>query len=379
VPLTYWLWRDKSGNIVASKHPDSDNGKNGPRLWEKSPTPNLIRYVPSGTYFLRGRFGGEPLRESLETDNYRAAKARLANRMVELRSRTIGRHGPATLHAALAVVLDAVQKDPTTKQRSKDIYARAISRMLPGGRVEIGNYRLSEIDNKIVRDWWHRTSATFAPPIANQILMFMQRAIQLGEKKGLVRGDPMEGIRRMQLKRTRLRVLTPDQFRQLVASIRSMGRMDSEESANFVAFAAFSGMRPSEIIHLEWGDIGPDEITVRGGPTGTKNRHERPVPIIPPMRELLQAMKRRGPRDRVFRIESPRKSLAAACQRLQLPRVNVYGLRHLFASTCVAAGVDIPVLAKWLGHRDGGSLAMRTYVHSSDEHSQRSAEKVTFK
>ena len=42
------------------------------------------------------------------------------------------------------------------------------------------------------------------------------------------------------------------------------------------------------------------------------------------------------------------------------------------------AGIDIPTVAKWLGHRDGGALAMKVYGHLRDEHSKEAARKLTF-
>jgi len=53
-------------------------------------------------------------------------------------------------------------------------------------------------------------------------------------------------------------------------------------------------------------------------------------------------------------------------------------LRHLFATRCIESAVDIPTVSRWLGHKDGGALAMRTYGHLRDEHSQAMAAKVSF-
>jgi len=35
-------------------------------------------------------------------------------------------------------------------------------------------------------------------------------------------------------------------------------------------------------------------------------------------------------------------------------------LRHLFATRCIESGVDIPTVSRWLGHKDGGALAMKS-------------------
>ena len=50
-------------------------------------------------------------------------------------------------------------------------------------------------------------------------------------------------------------------------------------------------------------------------------------------------------------------------------RVGHHDLRHLFATICIESGVDIPTVSRWLGHQDGGALAMKTYGHLRDEHS----------
>ena len=53
-----------------------------------------------------------------------------------------------------------------------------------------------------------------------------------------------------------------------------------------------------------------------------------------------------------------------------------HDLRHYFATKAVQAGVDMPTIAKWLGHADGGALAMRVYSNVMDEHIINSANKL---
>ena len=45
---------------------------------------------------------------------------------------------------------------------------------------------------------------------------------------------------------------------------------------------------------------------------------------------------------------------------------------------CIESGVDIPTVSRWLGHKDGGALAMRVSGHLRNEHSQQMAQKVRF-
>jgi len=45
-------------------------------------------------------------------------------------------------------------------------------------------------------------------------------------------------------------------------------------------------------------------------------------------------------------------------------RVNgCHAMRHAYASTLIARGIDVRTVAEYLGHSDGGSLVLRTYSH----------------
>jgi len=70
--------------------------------------------------------------------------------------------------------------------------------------------------------------------------------------------------------------------------------------------------------------------------------------------------------------------MARACQEIGISRITHHDLRHLFATRCIESGVDIVTVSRWLGHKDGGALAMKTYGHLRNEHSQAMAQKVKF-
>jgi integrase len=53
-------------------------------------------------------------------------------------------------------------------------------------------------------------------------------------------------------------------------------------------------------------------------------------------------------------------------------------LRQLFATRCIESGVDIPTVSRWLGHKDGGALAMKVYGHLRNQHSASMAKLVNF-
>ncbi|HZL14026.1 MAG TPA: tyrosine-type recombinase/integrase [Verrucomicrobiae bacterium] len=58
---------------------------------------------------------------------------------------------------------------------------------------------------------------------------------------------------------------------------------------------------------------------------------------------------------------------ANACRKLSVPHISHHDLRHLFATTCIESGVDIPTVSRWLGHQDGGALRHQSvrFTHPS--------------
>ena len=148
---------------------------------------------------------------------------------------------------------------------------------------------------------------------------------------------------------------------------------------------AFTGWRKGEAGQITWLDVDFEagEIVVRGDPeTATKNWTVRRVPLIPDARALFERMRAERHAERldakVFRVGECQKALDRACKKVGADRFTHHDLRHLFATRCIESGVDIPTVSRWLGHKDGGALAMKTYGHLRREHSVAQAQKVTF-
>jgi integrase len=92
----------------------------------------------------------------------------------------------------------------------------------------------------------------------------------------------------------------------------------------------------------------------------------------------LKTQKNPQPSDQIIPIKSARKCLQTACKKLELPQFTHHDFRHFFATTCIESGVDIPTVSRWLGHKDGGALAMKRYGHLRQEHSFAMIKRVSF-
>ena len=155
-----------------------------------------------------------------------------------------------------------------------------------------------------------------------------------------------------------------------------------------VQFLAFGGFRITEAKYITWADCDfvRGKITVRGEPeTGLKGRRSgesREVPMIPDMRQLLERMKSERTDEpktaAVMRVRECQRAMDRAAKVVGIARLTHHDLRHLFATRCIESGVDIPTVSRWLGHRDGGALAMKVYGHLRDQHSAAMANLVRF-
>jgi integrase len=144
-------------------------------------------------------------------------------------------------------------------------------------------------------------------------------------------------------------------------------------------FLLYSGARIDSANNLRWQDI--DWENNRLSFTKTK-KDPYIIPLFDGLRTLLERVRQARPGEPgdtlVFRTRRLSSVLRAACKSCNLAHMSHHTLRHVFATRCIESGVDIPTVSRWLGHKDGGALAMRVYGHLCDEHSQAQAKRVQF-
>ena len=103
------------------------------------------------------------------------------------------------------------------------------------------------------------------------------------------------------------------------------------------------------------------------------------IPIFPQLLPFLQRLQAKGQLQQgqnIFKIRDPKKSLAAACKRLNFPHFSPRSLRRCFVTRSIEVGIDFKTIASWQGHRDGGVLIAKTYSHLRSEHSDAMAQRL---
>jgi integrase len=215
----------------------------------------------------------------------------------------------------------------------------------------------------------------------NKCVDALRAILELAREEGAASENPARALKKAPLRRKRLELPSIDEFHAIVKSVAGAGARQSRDCADMVRLLAFSGARLREATALRWRDV--DRVRGRLTIAGTKSESsDRMIPIFPPLAGLLEEIRRRRPRDgprvRILRIRECKGALRSACRAVGVKRLTHHDLRHLFATCCIESGVDIPTVSRWLGHADGGNLAMRTYGHLRQEHSMAQAAKVRF-
>jgi integrase len=350
--------------------------------------PHLLQYLSSGQYFGRTKVNGKVIRRSLETDVWTTAKLRLSDFLGEQR-KDRGTGYAATFTEALEVYRRELASDTKAKPGTKRFREWCCQSVLAGW-PELSTLALQQISPAACREWAARIQPKHSAQYFNHLVGTLRLILRAGIGEQVRRGgarieNPAEAIARVRVGGKQLELPEADQFKALVQEVRQHSGGWGRKAGDLIEFLAYSGMRiKSEAVHVTWQDVDRtrNEIVVRGDPTtGTKNSEVRRVPIIEDMDALLRRMEadRDGAGEGVI-LECGRcyEALERACAKLGIQRLSHHDLRHLFATRCIESGVDIPTVARWLGHKDGGALAMKTYGHLRNEHSQAMAKKVKF-
>lgn len=342
---------------------------------------NLVKHS-GGKIYLRAKVNGKVIRVSLATTDLRIAKIKRDERLGKIRNAavkqaTAGAAKVRTLADGLAVLRERITHQPHLQAPTLVFYKDMLNVL--DLTLPVGGHARSWTANEAAK-WWTVIAGRFHAQRANNVLGVVKRLGKLLVELAVRPDDPTEALKRITIPDTEILIPSREQIERIVASIRGMRKAKSEAAANMVEFLAFSGCRISQARVITWEHVEPEWLVFQSGVKGTKGAATRRLPINPPLRLLLDRMRantaKGQPTGKLFTVRLPKWSLDNACVRLEIPHIRIHDLRHFFGSYAIEAGVDIPTVAKWLGHKDGGKLLLKTYSHIRDAHSLTSAAKL---
>jgi integrase len=357
------------------------------KTWERTRLQNLVRHK-SGRYYARAFAGGKELWKSLKTSHFSVAQARLAEFLKEHRQRVSNGNGEVsakmTFREAAVIHLRNLNDNLRIKPRTRHYWQQRLAALMKSWR-RLNETEVRKITPTDCKKWATAYAKTASPTNYNNTVALLRHILNVAIEAGVIYANPATALKRTAIRAKEVALPSTEKFNALIAEMQAGHSRYSRNCADFALGLAVTGMRKSEANALEWRDIDFEagEVVVRGdGETGTKNWELRRVPLIPDARALFDRMRaeRLGERldAKVFLVGECQKALDRACKKVGTERITHHDLRHLFATRCIESGVDIPTVSRWLGHKDGGALAMKTYGHLRREHSIAQAKRVTF-
>lgn len=382
-----------TGRVKASPAQKTAETAESQSDWVKTPVANLVRYKPSGIYFARVRIRGKLFRQTLKTNAISVAKLRLADfvkdKRAELGNDTAIMTGKMTVDDALAVFRQRLDAQQDISEGAK-VYRRKCIEALLKSWPELEQLSVGKVTKDACLQWAAKFSAGYSASVYNNTVGTLRMILEIAVERGARANNPANAIGKRRIVQRELQLPEPGEFENFVTSIENAGGGCSHECADLVRFLAFGGFRKTEASFIEWTDCDFDRSQIRipgmkDGRRITKNGKSRSVPMISDMRNLLARLKAERaesgevkPNEPVMNVHECQKAMDRAAKEIGMKRITHHDLRHMFATRCIEAGVDIPTVSRWLGHLDGGALAMKVYGHLRDGHSTDMAKRVTF-
>lgn len=343
---------------------------------------NLYRLGANGMYYGLLKRGNKQFRRSLKTKDRKLAERKLAEFRAQVGNLKITEEARLSFDEVAKRWVATTQhslKPSSVKRRETCI--KNLKPFFAG--LSIRNIQAGHCEAWVTKRGPKLSARTFIHELDTMRLVF-DYAVRLG----LMLSNPAAGIKRPKVVQEQIIVPTREQFPKLIAAMRlSDGRphiqAKAKHGADLVELLAYSGCRIHEAISLRWADVDFEKgcLTVTGGERGTKNHEQRTIPMTDALRALLLRLREARepePTDLIAQVNDTKNGLKAACRRLGFHSFTHHDFRHFFATTCIESGVDIPTVSRWLGHKDGGALAMQIYGHLRQEHSFSVIGKVRF-
>jgi len=377
--------------------------------WRRTSIPGLYQRA-NGTFYSRYSMNGKRTWRSLNTDVFTVARLRheTGRGGVEL-ARQSGTQISSDLRTlgALAAAFESEVALMNLHERTKKGYHDWIVRLRANWRGDFDATLARSVTRETVlhlrqylqRNARHVNGKTehvgYKPAVINQTLSCLRLLLELAKKHHVIAQSPFDerGLlgQSLYLPAESRRPDIPDNA-TMERIFAEMARVPDSEvldettrkyfeqcavnASRHARFLAYSGLRLAEAQAATIDDDKGDFLVVHGTKSATSRRR---IPIIPPLRTLLDQIKTERLAGPILQVAESRKQMQRACARLGLRELRHHDLRHYFCTACIESGVPIPTVAGWLGHADGGALLMKVYSHLRDTHSVEAAKLVTLR
>ena len=364
------------------------------QTWAATRIPNLFLLKETGTYYGRVKVAGKSFRKSFETKSSEVARVALRDWLITFkRSDTEGGRTLGSMVEQWLACLDGeALKDAITK--STIAYKVELLDSIrgwqslgvaphPGTWPGFNAEKLENLTEDMLAAWLIKHRKNYSATRTNGAVTVLREIGVLAVRKKCMLADTWDkaakGLTFVKVSHVQITLPEPKQVEALRIELHLRCQKRGTLGGWLFDFLLFSGARIDSAVHVLWEDVKWSEgrLDFRKAKRGAYF-----IPLFPQLRELLEKIRAQypdaKPTDKVLPTLSIQTVLTSTCADMKISHLSHHDLRHLFATRCIESGVDIPTVSRWLGHRDGGTLAMKTYGHLRQTHSQQQAATVNF-
>jgi len=207
------------------------------------------------------------------------------------------------------------------------------------------------------------------------------------KSEGIIKTDPTENMTSPSVGKSLPKPISIGQMRQLLEQPARLNTLEAKRDRAMLELLYASGMRISELVSLNLGDVNTEEGYVRCFGKGHK---ERIVPIYEQAARLVKEYtdetrpKLAHTRDEVALFLNPRgdrltrqgfwQKLKEYAKSANLgTKISPHTLRHSFATHMLNGGADLRAVQELLGHANISTTQI--YTHLTSEHVRRTYER----
>lgn len=270
----------------------------------------------------------------------------------------------------------------------------------------LGRYKLVDIDNIIVQDFYNNMIREgIKPSSAKKVMETLTSCFKYANKLRLISYVPTD-IEKVPVQKPKIEYWTKEQLTFYLDQIKDTSLYTP------ILIDVMTGLRVAELCGLRWNDIDLDNGTLTVNqqiifdrmtgllvPTAvlkTSTSHRQitiPKLLIDHLRAIKEDIKPSpnnlvitnnygliyNPRNlsmnfthSIAKYKEPIDKVKDKTNYMQLPQISFHGLRHTHATILLANGENIKILSERLGHKDI-TTTLNTYTHVLDESKEKTA------
>ena len=299
----------------------------------------------------------------------------------ELQTGTYVEPTKTTVESYLLEYVDTVLKNEVARNTYEQRRAYVVNHIAP----KIGKIPLTSLSPQHVQKLYSELLEQYSPGHVVNVGNLLTKALNQAVRWGLIFRNPASLVKKpyKSRKNPNMKVWTVDEQKRFLDCVKG----DNQFYYTLFLLALTSGMREGELLALmdDCLDLKNDRVVVkrtvvrlsRGLRIGDKPKTVSSIRTIQIPKKTAQALRRwllmRPPNSfglvfpspktgEILHPNSPHKAFVKYIKMAGVPRINFHGLRHTFATTLLAHGVNPKIVQEMLGHASI-KTTMDTYAH----------------